>query len=177
MHTLKTLLFSSLILITPYTLAAPASDFQVQKLIEVMKINQLLQQTIQQIRPQLDQQAYTIVQNIVKHEKLSPQEQIVANELADQLYEQNKKSISWQKMQPIYQKIYKDAYTAEEVQAQIDFYSSPVGQAILDKSPIVAQESIKIVNTQLMSTMQSAEKDFASVNKKLEALKKVAESK
>lgn len=46
MHTLKTLLFSSLILITPYTLAAPASDFQVQKLIEVMKINQLLQQTI-----------------------------------------------------------------------------------------------------------------------------------
>ncbi|MDM1763912.1 MULTISPECIES: DUF2059 domain-containing protein [unclassified Acinetobacter] len=177
MKKFKTLLLSGLILITPYTFATPASDQQVQKLIEVMKINQLLQQTIQQIRPQLDQQAYTIVQNIVQHEKLNPQEQIVANELADQLHEQNKKSISWDKMQPIYQKIYKDIYTAEEVQAQIDFYSSQVGQSILAKSPVVAQESMKIVNTQLMSTIQAAEKDFAQVNKKLDALKKAAENK
>ena len=118
MKKFKTLLLSGLILITPYTFATPASDQQVQKLIEVMKINQLLQQTIQQIRPQLDQQAYIIVKNIVQHEKLNPQEQIVANELADQLHEQNKKSISWDKMQPIYQKIYKDIYTAEEVQAR-----------------------------------------------------------
>ncbi|WP_111859309.1 DUF2059 domain-containing protein [Acinetobacter sp. CFCC 10889] len=176
MNMLKTLLCAGLCSIAPWTFAAQATDQQILKLIEVMKIDQILQQTIQQIRPQIDQQAYVAVQNIVKHEKLSPQEQIVANELADKLFEQNKKSISWDKMQPIYQKIYKDVYNAEEVQAQIDFYSSKVGQSILEKSPIVAQESMKIVNIQLMSTMQAAEKDFAQVNKKLEALKKAAEA-
>ncbi|WP_173911564.1 DUF2059 domain-containing protein [Acinetobacter sp. Marseille-Q1618] len=176
MNMLKILLCTGLCTLAPMVFAAQATNQQVQKLIDVMRINQLLQQTVQQIRPQIDQQAYVIVQNIVKHDKLSPQEQIVANELADQLFEQSKKSISWDKMQPIYQKIYKDVYSAEEVQAQIDFYSSKVGQAILEKSPIVAQESMKIVNTQLMSTMQSTEKDFTQLNKKLEALKKAAEA-
>ena len=177
MKKFKTLLLSGLILITPYTFAAPASDQQVQKLIEVMKIDQLLQQTIQQIRPQLDQQAYTIVQNIVRHEQLSPQEQIVANELADQLHEQNKKSISWEKMQPIYQKIYKEVYSAEEIQAQIDFYSSTVGQSILKKTPQVAQETMALMNTKLMSSMQTTAADFKEINKKLDTLKKAAENK
>ncbi|AWL30032.1 DUF2059 domain-containing protein [Acinetobacter defluvii] len=176
MNIFKILLCLGLCTLAPMTFAAQATNQQVQKLIDVMRIDQLLQQTVQQIRPQIDQQAYVIVQNIVKHDKLSPQEQIVANELADQLFEQSKKSISWDKMQPIYQKIYKDVYSGEEVQAQIDFYSSKVGQAILEKSPIVAQESMKIVNTQLLSTMQSTEKDFAQLNKKLEALKKAAEA-
>ena len=40
--------------------AAQPTDQQVQKLMKIMNIDQLLQQTILQIRPQLDQQAYAI---------------------------------------------------------------------------------------------------------------------
>ena len=174
---IKTYLLTISICLFPcITSAVPPTDQAVNKLIQVMNLDQLLQRTLQQIRPQLDQQAYLVVQNIVKHEQLTPQEQTVANQLADKLYAQSKKNTSWQELKPIYQKIYKDVYSAEEVQAQIDFYSSPIGQSILNKAPQVAQESMKIMSSRLANSMQMAEKDFDAINKQLEILKKEAQS-
>lgn len=157
-----------------FTFAAQASDQQVQQLLKVMNIDQLLQETMQQIRPQLDQQAYQIIQMTVKKEQLSPQEQIVANELADKMYAQSQKTVSWEQIKPLYLKIYKDVFNADEVQAQIDFYSSAIGQSILKKSPQVAQETMKIMNAQLSKTLQNTEQDFKDINKKLAELKKAA---
>ena len=140
-----------------------------------MNLNQLMQNTIQQIRPQLDQQAYLTIQAVVGHEKLSPQEQIVANELSDKLYQQSLKSIAWEQMQPIYQKIYKDVYSAEEVQAQINFYSSPMGQSILAIAPLATQESMKIINSRLTKKMQATDADFKDSQQKIKALQKAAQ--
>jgi hypothetical protein len=139
-----------------------------------MNIDQLLQETMQQIRPQLDQQAYQIIKMSVNKEQLSPQEQIVANELADKMYAQSQKTVSWEQIKPLYLKIYKDVFNAEEVQAQIDFYSSAVGQSILKKSPQIAQETMKMMNTQLSNILQNTEQDFKEINKKLAELKKAA---
>ena len=108
MKFLQPLLIGSIFLMNSFCFAAPASDQQVQQLLKIMNLNQLMQNTVQQIRPQLDQQAYVTIQSVVGHEELSPQEQIVANELSDKLYQQSLRSISWEQMQPIYQKIYKD---------------------------------------------------------------------
>ena len=57
MKLLQHLLFASACISTNFAFAAPASDQQVQQLLKVMNIDELLQETIQQIRPQLDQQA------------------------------------------------------------------------------------------------------------------------
>lgn len=157
-----------------FAFAAQASDQQVQQLLKVMNIDQLLQETMQQIRPQLDQQAYQIIKMSVNKEQLTPQEQIVANELADKMYAQSQKTVSWEQIKPLYLKIYKEVFNAEEVQAQIDFYSSAVGQSILKKSPQIAQETMKMMNTQLSNTLQNTEQDFKEINKKLAELKKAA---
>ena len=174
MKFLQPLLIGSIFLMNSFCFAAPASDQQVQQLLKIMNLNQLMQNTIQQIRPQLDQQAYVTIQSVVGHEELSPQEQIVANELSDKLYQQSLRSISWEQMQPIYQKIYKDVYSSEEILAQIHFYSSPVGQSILAKTPLVTQESIKIINSRLAKNMQTTEADFKDIQQKIEALQKAA---
>ena len=175
MKFLKPFLIGSIFLMSPFSFAAPASDQQIQQLFKVMNLNQLMQNTIQQIRPQLDQQAYLTIQAVVGHEKLSPQEQIVANELSDKLYQQSLKSIAWEQMQPIYQKIYKDVYSAEEVQAQINFYSSPIGQSILAKAPLATQESMKIINSRLTKNMQATEADFKDIQQKIKALQQAAQ--
>lgn len=173
---IKTALSLSLItLCSQHLYAAQATEQSVNQLIKVMNIDSILQQTLKQIRPQMDQQAYMTVKSIVKHEQLNPQEQIVANQLADKMYQQSVKILSWEQMKPMYQQIYKTVYSAEEVEAQIDFYSSTVGQAILQKSPLVAQESMKIVNGRLGEIMKSSEKDFKEIQSKLDQLKTVAE--
>ncbi|MEO0646515.1 MAG: DUF2059 domain-containing protein [Cyanobacteria bacterium J06650_10] len=40
--------------------------------------------------------------------------------------------------------IYERNYTAAEVDGLIDFYQSPLGQSLLEKAPIVAQESLAV---------------------------------
>lgn len=176
MKLLKHIVLIGISLCASSSFAAQATDQQVQKLLQTMNIDEILQQTMQQIRPQLDQQAYETVKYIVKNDQLSPQEQVIANELSDQMYAQSKKITAWDNLQPIYQKIYKDVYSAEEVQAQIDFYSTTIGQSILKKSPQIAQESMKIMNSQLASIMQTSDQDLKQVNQKIEALKRGANS-
>lgn len=174
MKLLKKICMSSLLLVSSSTFAAQATDLQIEKLMQVMNTKELLQSTLEQIRPQLDQQAYGIVQSIVKNKTLKPQEQIVANELADKIFEQSQKSMAWENMKPIYQKIYSNIYNAEEVQAQIDFYSSQIGQSILKKGPIIAKESMTIMNHRLLENLITSEKEMEDINKKLEALKKAS---
>ncbi|QIO09820.1 DUF2059 domain-containing protein [Acinetobacter lanii] len=156
-----------LILINQKSFAKQATEQSVNQLIQVMNINSVLQETLKQIRPQMDQNAYVTVKSIIKHDQLSPQEQIVANELADQMYQQSVKILAWEQMKPIYEKVYREVYSGEEVQAQIDFYSSEIGQSILRKSPLVAQESMKIINTQIGKILQTQEKDLQKLNLKL----------
>ena len=175
MKLLQHLLLASACISTNFAFAAPASDQQVQQLLKVMNIDELLQETIQQIRPQLDQQAYQIIQMTVKKDQLNPQEQIVANELADKMYEQSKNTVAWNQIKPVYLKIYKDIYSAEEVQAQINFYSSPMGQSILAKAPLATQESMKIINSRLTKNMQATEADFKDIQQKIKALQKAAQ--
>lgn len=177
MKILQYLCLSGLVFCSPTIFAAQATDQQVEKLIQVLNIDQLLQATFKQIRPQIDHQAYLVVQNIVKSKELTPQQQMIANELADKMYDESIQQGSWAKLKPIYLKIYKDVYDANEVQAQIDFYSSATGQSILKKGPIVAQESMKILNQQMAGTLQSSEKNFAEVQKKLDQLKLASEKK
>ncbi len=157
--------------------AAAPTQQHVDQLLKVINIDAVLQETLKQIRPQMDQNAYITVKSIVKHDQLSPQEQIVANELADQMYQQSVKMLAWEQMKPIYEKVYREVYSGEEVQAQIDFYSSEIGQSILRKSPLVAQESMKIINTQIGKILQTQEKDLQKLNLKLDNLKKAAEQK
>ncbi|WP_296281321.1 DUF2059 domain-containing protein [uncultured Acinetobacter sp.] len=174
MKTIKYLICGLICCSANLSFAAPATTQDVDKLISVMNLNQLMQDTLKQLRPQLDQQAYVIVQSVVKHESLSPQEQVIANQLADKLYTQSQKMLAWNKLKPVYSKIYGDVFSAEEVKAQIDFYSSSVGQSILQKTPLVAQETMKIMNDQLSSVMQTSQQDFEDIAKQLNELKKKA---
>lgn len=171
MKILKYLAICSLTFCSSTLFAAQATDQQVEKLIQVLNLDEILQSTIVQIRPQIDQHAYAVVQNITQNKNFTPQQQIIANELADKIYAESKSQTAWEKLKPVYLKIYKDVYDAQEVQAQIEFYSSSTGQSILKKSPLVAQESMKIMNQQLGSTLQSSEKNFADIQQKLNQLK------
>jgi hypothetical protein len=44
--------------------------------------------------------------------------------------------LSWQKLEPDFAKLYAANYTAEQLDGLIAFYGSPLGQAVLAKTPI-----------------------------------------
>jgi hypothetical protein len=54
--------------------------------------------------------------------------------------------ISWEKLRPAYVDLYAAAYSEEEVDGILAFYKSPVGQALLAKTPELITKSSAIVN-------------------------------
>lgn len=50
-------------------------------------------------------------------------------------------------------KIYADTFTASEIKAQADFYSTPAGQALLDKQPAIQQRMTEIIMPRTMKAM------------------------
>jgi hypothetical protein len=54
--------------------------------------------------------------------------------------------ISWEKLKPAYVDLYASAYSEEEVDGILTFYKSPVGQALLAKTPELITKSSVIVS-------------------------------
>ena len=68
-------------------------------------------------------------------------------------------------------KIYAETYSLEELNAMIDFYSTDIGQKVVEKTPVLAQQAVVIgsqwgmtVNRQVMERIH---KDLADKGYKL----------
>lgn len=154
------------------TYAAPATSQQIAQLMKITDIEKMAQDTFKQLKPMFQEQADISVKAYLKKDKLNEQEQQVANEFANKMYQYAIESADFKILQPRIEKVYAEVFTSQEIQAQINFYSSVEGQAILKKTPLLAQKMVEITNGQLMQSMTSAEATFADINKQLEALKK-----
>jgi uncharacterized protein len=168
----KLLICSVFILPTVAAYAAPATSQQIAQLMKVSNVEQITQDTLKQLKPAFQQQADISVKAYLQKDQLNEQEQQVANEFANKMYQYAIESADFKILQPRIEKVYAEVFTSQEIQAQINFYSSAEGQSILKKTPLLAQKMVEITNGQLMQSMTSAEAAFADITKQLEALKK-----
>lgn len=52
--------------------------------------------------------------------------------------------MGWEKLEPEFTRIYVTNFTQEEIDGLINFYKSPVGQAAINKMPLVMEQSMKL---------------------------------
>lgn len=97
----------------------------------VIQADQTINQVISELKPQLQLQANQIAQYMLERETLTREQQAVANKLATQMLKTAQNSMNWDKLKPRLVKMYSIIFSQEEILAQLDFYSSPVGQSIM----------------------------------------------
>ncbi|HEX3730052.1 MAG TPA: DUF2059 domain-containing protein [Opitutaceae bacterium] len=61
-------------------------------------------------------------------------------------------------MQDAMAQVYSEVYTPSELSGISDFYSTPAGQAMLDKAPEIQQKTMQVIMPKLMQAMQAAQK-------------------
>ncbi|HEV2687663.1 MAG TPA: DUF2059 domain-containing protein [Bryobacteraceae bacterium] len=66
-------------------------------------------------------------------------------EMQKKMIEWMSSKLSWEKMKPIYVKIYAETLTEEEIASAVEYYKTPAGQAILNKMPILIQKSMSVM--------------------------------
>ncbi len=147
----KLIVFTVAILISGiFTVQAANDDMAVRsklaaKLLEVMEVGKMLNQSFDSMKKMQGEMTKKLVEN-AKDQKIAIKHQ---QEIMDLM----KKELSWDNLRPEFEKLYAETYSAEELEALINFYQSPIGKKFIEKQPEMQKKSMIMVQKVVMRIM------------------------
>lgn len=144
-------------LAAPVALAADPTDAQVDRLIETMDMRRVVDGMFEQI----DAMGLQMGEQFLGDDATPQQREDMRRTLAKQ-HEAMRRTMSWDKIGPIYRNVYRKLFTAEEIDAMIAFYGSQTGRSILRKMP----QAMELAMQDMQPIMQTL---IADMQKTLEA--------
>lgn len=158
MKTLKTtlaiLLFSSATVI-----AAPASEGSVRQLLAVSQAQKLMDG----MGGQLNALMNNAVQQALNGKAPNAKQQQAITKMKNRMVALMQGELAWEKVEPMYVRLYMESFSEEEVAGMVAFYKTPAGQAVINKMPLLMQKTMVEVQTMVSSTapkMQKIQEDF-----------------
>ena len=111
-------------------LAAPPSDAQLERLLEVMRV----QRDTERMLPQIEAAQEQMVLRALPPGSSTDKHKAVRAALAESRTSM-RRMLAWERLQPLYMDIYRKTYDGEDVEAMTAFYESAAGQRVLDRQP------------------------------------------
>lgn len=145
--------------------SAPPSDQSIESLLAITNSEKLIDKT------GTDMEKYILagVQAGLNGRQPSAREQEFIDKVARESAAVIREEMNWAAMRPLMVKIYRDTFTQEEVDAQINFYRSPAGAsvvakmpAVMDASMVAMQQRMRSIMPKLQALSQKAQKEFAA---------------
>lgn len=147
--------------------ATPAKPATVQQLINETKMEQLIEQTLQQMKPIADEQILQEAKETLGKKQLSPQQLNIVKQMQQLRWQQANLANNWKNIQDLMVKVYQKHFTEEELQATLKFYQSPEGRSMMQKMPIVMQDVMKNIQSNGGDFTSPANSEFETQMKKL----------
>jgi len=144
------LLAPALLFASSLTSAAPPSQAQIDELLEVTRVRE----SIAGMLPQIQTSQQQMIQQVLAGKDLSERQQREFDVMMATTMNTMAEILSWEQLQPLYRELYAQTFDAEEVQAMIDFYASPVGQSMVRKMPLLMQNAMQAVQARLLPFLQ-----------------------
>jgi len=138
--------------------ATPASQESVESLLAATKAESMMDSMYGGVEQMMRQGMKQAAQG----KPLSPEQQRIFDAVPTKFVAVMREEMNWQKMKPLYVQLYRDTFEQEEVDGLLVFYASPVGQAFVNKMPIVMQKSMALSQSLMQSIipkMTAAMKD------------------
>jgi hypothetical protein len=117
---------------------APAADASIRQLLEATHARQL----VDTLMTQMDGMMKQAMQQATAGQAAPPEVQKIYEKTRAEVAATLGEQMTWEKLEPMYVRIYKKSFSESEVQAMVGFYKSPTGQAVITKLPVVMQESM-----------------------------------
>jgi len=64
-----------------------------------------------------------------------------------------REELNWEKLKPMHVQLYRDTFEQEEIDGLLAFYRSPVGQAFVNKMPLVMQKAMAMGQSQMQAVI------------------------
>ena len=154
----RVVLAALLALSIPVVSAAPPSDAQVDKLLEVMRARQ----TVEAMLPQVEASQQQMVEQLTAGQPLTEQQRQDLQRILATSSSRVREALAWDKLQPLYRDIYRQTFTGEDMDAMIGFYSGSAGQKLLDKMPQLMQNTMTAMQKVIVPMIEQMQRDIAS---------------
>lgn len=135
--------------------AAPPTDAQIDRLFAALDMPRL----VDQIVAQMDQGAAIGAEHAIGPDP-TPGDRARMQRVLDRQHDALRMILSWDKLSPVYRRIYAQAFTAEEVEAMIAFYGSDTGRSILAKLPQAMQLATDEMRPMIEETVDRMQRDI-----------------
>ncbi len=168
MRTLLLLLVSSVFAAAADSVPSEAS---VRELLTVTDSKK----TVDAMMAQMDGMIQNAVSEATKGEEVSAAEQKLVDKNVAEMKATLAETLVWEKLEPIYLRVYQKSLTQDEVNGMIAFYKTPTGQAMITKMPVVIQNTMTEVQGMMGSMMQKLQQTQQALVADLEAEKAKAE--
>jgi hypothetical protein len=153
--------------------AAPASEESIERLLVVMKV-ELLESSLESLSAQVEESFRQGLQKVLKGKSPNPEQQRVLDTAPGKLVAMMREEMDWKKkMKPQYVQLYRETFEQEEVDEMLAFYTTPTGQAFINKMPVLmvrARAFSRSLNQSFMSKayteIESAMREIDSYNEK-----------
>jgi hypothetical protein len=132
---------------------------KIEELMRITKAESMSTQVAGQVRAMMMNQLNAAG---VASGKSSAEAAEVMNKLVAQIQER----LSWQKLKPDYVKLYAEVFTEEEITGIVAFYKTPIGQAMLQKMPLLMSKTMELVQRQTAGMMPEIQKTVDEMREK-----------
>ena len=128
----------------------PPTEASIKQLLEVTQVRKLLESTMAEMDGYTQQAARQVTQG----QKVTPEVQKQIDKGRAEATSMLKEVIDWNKVEPMYVRIYQKSFNQQEIDSMVAMYKSPTGQMLLNKMPIVLQNSMNEMQQMLRPVMQ-----------------------
>lgn len=140
-------------------LATPPSDADINRLLAASRAQSLLDGML----PQLETMQRQQFEQIARERQFDAQQTDQMNRMEQRTTATMRKALSWQQLRPMYLDLYKKSFSKEDVLAMAEFYESPAGQSLLDKTPLLMQNVMVAIQERLKPLLADLEKDMQAI--------------
>jgi len=131
-------LTASLISFAAFANDAPPSDASIQELTTLAHT----QDVYRGMKPQMDAMISSSIKEASQGQTITPERQAVLDGMRTKMVAAFDESFNAEAMQMVTVRIYQATYTQDEVDGLIAFYKTPAGQALINKNPLLMQNTL-----------------------------------
>ncbi len=146
-------------------LAEPPGDADVNRLLSASRAQTMLDGMLPQIEAMQQQQ----FDQLVAQHALDAGQQERLRRIQERTRQTVRTALSWSQMRPMYVDLYKQSFSREDVLAMAEFYESPAGQSLLDKTPALMQNLMLAIQQKMTPLFVELQRDLEQIAREPEA--------
>ena len=150
------LLAAAGLLASPAAFAQGVDDARIDRLLQVMRARE----TVDGLLPQLEASQRQMIDQLTAGEPVDDARRARMDAVLARTNQRVRESLAWENMAPVYRDIYRSTFSGEDIDAMLAFYESPAGQRLLDKMPLLMQNTMAAVQRMVVPLLQQLEQEL-----------------